>query len=792
MKWKVCALLLGAASMGLVACTDHAAEAQQSVPTSSEDLRAIIADMTLDEKLAQISCIWMEKAKILDENGDFSPEKMKAEFPHGVGCFARPQDTIGLEVQTERKDLNDSTVIRRLSARTPSETVKLTNAVQKWMIEETRLGIPTLFHEEGLHGFQARYATSFPQSIALASTFDTELIEEVYSVTAREIRVRGVHHVLSPVVDVARDPRWGRIEETFGEDPYLVSRMGVAAIRGFQGSGDTIPDDRVLTTLKHMTGHGQPESGMNVAPAQLPERVLREVFFPPFEAAVKEAGAASVMASYNEIDGVPSHANAWLLDDILRDEWGFDGVVVADYFAINELERRHHLVGSVAEAGALALRSGVDMELPDGVAFYRMKDMIEDGDLDMAVVDQAVERVLAMKLRGGVFTDPFANGEEADSLTGNDEARALALEAAHKAPVLLKNVEGALPLDAQGLSKIAVIGPNSDVTVLGGYSDEPRQTVSILEGIRAAVGDHLDVAHAKGVTLTNNRSWWDDEVELTDPASNQASIAEAVEVAGGVDVIIVAFGGDESTSREAWSETHMGDRDDVVPVGEQRELIEALSQTGIPMIGVVISGRPLALTDVQDHFDAILYGWLLGQETGTAVADLLFGKVSPSGKLPVTLPRNVGQLPVFYNYKPTARRGYAFADQRPLYPFGYGLSYTTFGISPPELSEGTISIGGETEVSVVVTNTGEFEATEVVQLYIRDKVSSVTRPVRELKGFQRVSLAPGEQQTVTFRVGPEHLRFYDINMNRLVEPGAFDIMVGSSSEDHQTATLIVE
>lgn len=771
----------------------------EAVPTVSEaavlsndpEIAALIADMTLDEKLAQLSCIWFGKGQILDSKGDFSPEKMKASFPHGVGCFARPQDTIGMEAPETDRDVNDATVVRRRSARTPSETVKLTNAVQQWMIEETRLGIPTLFHEEGLHGFQARYATSFPQSIALASTFDPDLIERVYSITAREIRVRGVHHVLSPVVDVALDPRWGRIEETYGEDPYLVSQMGVAAVRGFQGTGETIPDGKVLTTLKHMTGHGQPEAGMNIGPAQLPERVLREIFFPPFEAAVKEANAASVMASYNEIDGVPSHANSWLLNDVLRDEWGFDGVVVADYFAINELQVRHRIVDSLAAAGALSLASGVDLELPDGVAFYQMKDAIETGDVDIAIIDRAVERVLRMKKRGGVFDDPFADGEEADALTGNAEARAIALEAAHKAAVLVKNENNALPLDKASLTRVAVIGPNSDVTVLGGYSDEPRQTISILDGLTTEFGDDVEIVHSKGVTLTDNRSWWDDEVNLTDREANLKSIQAAVEAAQGADLIILAIGGDESTSREAWSESHLGDRDDITLIGEQRELIEALSETGLPMVGVVISGRPLALTNVQDHFEAILYGWQLGQETGTAVADLLVGTVSPSGKMPVSIPKNVGQIPVFYNHKPTARRGYAFADASPLYAFGHGLSYSSFEISEPVLSNAEIDADGNTSVKVSVTNTGDVSADEIVQMYIRDTVSSVTRPVMELKGFQRVSLTPGETITVELPITPAALQFYDRDMNRVVEPGEFEIMVGNSSQSHQSTTLTV-
>ena len=792
--WKTLTRTIGTSltALALSACSTNVAPAESQ--SADDEIAAIIADMTLDEKLAQISCIWMEKGKILDANGDFSPEKMAAHFPHGVGCIARPQDTMGMEAPAARKDINDATVVRRLSARTPSETVALTNAIQTWMIEETRLGIPTLFHEEGLHGFQARYATAFPQSIALASTFDTDLIERVYAVTAREIRVRGVHHVLSPVVDVALDPRWGRIEETYGEDPYLVSRMGVAAVRGFQGDDvdGMIAEDKVLTTLKHMTGHGQPEAGMNIGPAQLPERVLREVFFPPFEAAVIEAGAATVMASYNEIDGVPSHGNSWLLNDILRGEWGFDGVVVADYFAIGELERRHRVVGSIAEAGALALTSGVDIELPDGAAYYQLAQLIEAGEFDIALVDQAVERMLKLKQRGGVFADPFADPEEADTLTGNDEARALALEAAQKAPVLLKNENGALPLQVSELSRVALIGPNSDITVLRGYSDEPRQLISILDGLRTEIGDDVELVQAKGVRLTDNRSWWDDEVNLADPDANRELIREAVETARGSDVIILAIGGDESTSREAWSETHMGDRDDITLIGEQVELVEALAETGIPIVAVIISGRPLSLENVEDHFSAILYGWQLGQETGTAVADLLVGKISPSGKMPVTIPRTVGQIPAFYYHKPTAKRGYAFASADPLYHFGFGLSYSEFEISAPVLSASTISDTESTSVTVDVTNTGNMKADEVVQLYIRDRVSSVTRPVMELKGFERVSLEPGETKQVTLPITPAALRFYDRNMQRVVESGTFDIMIGNSSQNYQTTELTVE
>lgn len=760
--------------------------------SSYDRVNDLLSKMTLDEKLAQISCIWFDKKKVIEKDGSFNPEKMKKEFPEGVGCFARPQDTQGMEEEIERQRLNDSTVVRSLNGRTPSNTAHLINTIQKWQIEETRLGIPILFHEEGLHGFQGYQATSFPQSIALAATFDTDLVEEVYSMTAREIRVRGAHHVLSPVVDIALDPRWGRIEETYGEDPYLVSRMGVAAVKGFQGDSFPIADDKVVATLKHMTGHGQPEGGMNVGPSQVSDRELYERFFPPFEAAVKEANAASVMASYNEIDGIPSHANSWLLNDVLRGEWGFDGAVVADYFAINELQGRHKIVDSIGEAGALALRSGVDLELPDGVAFYELKEKIKAGKFDEALVNQAVRRVLELKERANLFATPYADPEAADALTGNQEARDLAEEAARKAPVLLKNKDNILPLDVADYKTIAVIGPNAAITVLGGYSDEPRQTVSILDGIKNKVGDKSNVLDAQGVTLTDNRSWWDDEVNLIDEAQNRRDIEKAVSVAKNADLVILAIGGDESTSREAWSETHMGDRNDITLIGQQKELVEALAETGKPMVSVIISGRPLSLANVEDDLDAILYGWILGQETGTAVADLLFGDANPSGKMPVSVPRTVGQIPAFYNHKPTARRGYAFEDASPLYVFGEGMSYTTFDISEPSLSVSTIAPNGEASVSVNVTNSGDMAGDEIVQMYIRDKISSVTRPVKELKGFERVSLEPGETKTVRFAIATDALQFYNRDMNRVVEPGEFDIMVGNSSQNVKITTLTVK
>lgn len=743
----------------------------------------LVARMTLEEKVAQLLCVWEDKNDLLDDDGRFDPEKAAARLPHGIGLLARPSDN---------RNRGEAGVT---PTRTPRETVELVNAVQRHLVEETRLGIPALMHEEGLHGFQARDATVFPQAIALAATWDPELVEQVYETVAREIRARGAHHVLTPVVDVAREPRWGRIEETYGEDPHLVAEMGLASVRGFQGPSLPLAPGRVLATLKHMTGHGQPESGTNVGPAQISERVLREVFFPPFERAVKEAGAMSVMASYNEIDGVPSHVNTWLLDDVLRGEWGFEGFVVADYYAIRELMSRHKVVGSLEDAAAQALEAGVDVELPNPEAFPHLVELVRDGEVDEALVDRALERLLRAKLLAGVFEDPYADAEAAESVTGNDEARRLALRTAEKAIVLLEN-DGLLPLDLAKLDKIAVIGPNAAETILGGYSDVPRQTVSLLDGVRERAGGDAEVVFAQGVHITESRNWWGDEVTRADPEENRRLIEQAVAATRGADVAIVAVGDNEQTSREAWAETHLGDRTRLDLVGEQQELVEAVVATGVPTVVVLIHGRPLAVTWIAEHVPAVVDAWYLGQETGTALARVLFGDVNPGGKLPVTIPRSVGQLPVFYNHKPTARRGYLFDTTEPLWPFGHGRSYTTFALENlafegPALAPAEIRPDATASVSVEVVNTGERAGDEVVQLYVRDVVSSVTRPVKELVGFERVTLAPGERRTVTFDVGPAQLRFYDRAMRRVVEPGDFEILVGTSSADLQSITLTV-
>jgi beta-glucosidase len=746
-----------------------------------ERVEDLLARMTLEEKVAQMQSIWENKREVFDAKLELDPKKMALKFPDGIGQFARPSDATG-------------PVSPRLEAgRDLRGTIRLVNALQHYALEHTRLGIPIMFHEEGLHGYAALGATSFPQAIALASSWDPSLVRAVNVVTAREIRARGVIEALTPVVDVARDPRWGRIEETFGEDPYLVGEMGVAAVEGLQGEGKTwdLKPGKVFATLKHLTGHGQPESGTNVGPAPYSERALREFFFPPFEKIIARTGISAVMPSYNEIDGVPSTANVWLLQKVLRGEWGFKGAVVSDYYAIEDLERLHHVAATPEEAARLALRAGVDIDLPGPGAYATLTRQVRDGRVPIASIDAAVRRLLTLKFRAGLFEHPFADPDQAGAVTDNSDARALALKSAQRAIVLLKN-DGILPLGlpAGGNTPvIAVIGPNAAVARLGGYAGQPPLTVSILDGIRAKVGARAKVLFAQGVKITVNDDWWADEVQLADPKENQRLIDEAVAVARGADQIILAIGDTEQTSREGWAPTHLGDRDSLDLVGEQQALFDALRALGKPLVTVLINGRPTSTVTIAEQANALVEGWYLGEQGGNAMADVLFGDVNPGGKLPVTIPRSVGQLPMFYNVKPSARRGYLFDSVAPLYPFGWGLSYTRFEMGAPQLSSDHIAPDGSVTVSVPVRNAGNRSGDETVQLYVHQVVGSVTRPIKELKAFERIGIAAGETKTVTFTLTPETFRMWNIDMQRVVEPGAFEVMVGPNSVDLKSTVL---
>jgi len=738
-------------------------------------MKDLLSRMTLEEKVAQLVCLWASRPQVgpqtdfSTDRGDFSPEKAGQVMKHGVGQIAR---------QHERKG--------------PREGAVFANAVQKWLVENTRLGIPAILHDEILHGHMAQGSTSFPQPIALAGTWDPDFITKVFTAAALETRVRGSHQVLGPNLDVAREPRWGRTEETYGEDPYLVSRFAVAVIKALQGPGPGVDGDHIIATAKHFAAHGQPEGGTNIAPANYSERTLREVFLPSFEAAVKEAEVMSVMASYNEIDGVPSHGNKWLLNQVLRQEWRFNGYVVSDYYGIPQLGDLHHVVSTKAEAAKLALETGVDIELPDPDCFATLVQLVREGKVSEHTVDQAVARILKAKFLLGLFENPYVDPERAVRVTNSQAQRDLAAEAARRSIVLLKNENNLLPLDRSRLKSIAVIGPNADRVHIGGYSDDPGRGISVLQGITDKVGGKVKVTFAEGCKITKEGGdWFADSSHLSDPSEDGKLIAQAVETAKAADVALLVLGGNEDTNKEAWAPNHLGDRDNLDLVGRQNDLVKAVLETGKPAIVLLINSGPLSINYIAENVPAILEGFYLGQETGVGVADVLFGDYNPAGKLTVTFPRSVGQLPAYYNRKPTARRGYLFTSKEPLFPFGYGLSYTTFDYSNLKVSPAQIGPAGQTRVSVTVTNTGKRAGDEIVQLYIHDLVSSVTRPVMELKDFRRISLSPGDSKTVEFVITPDKLSFLDLNMKRIVEHGSFDIMVGTSSIKYQTVKLEV-
>src|SRR5690348_2608079 len=627
--WRAMTCLAVACAVGLVTSSGQDTPAYRNSRLPVEQRVAdLLSRMTLDEKVAQLEGTWQNPAfatdpgkRIVDEKGTFVPEHAAVLLKYGLGEMSRPSEKRG-----------------------PREMAEFTNTVQKWLNENTRLGIPILFHEECLHGHAAPKGTSYPQAIALASSWDRSLVRDVFAATAAEVRARGAQECLAPVLDLARDPRWGRTEETYGEDPYLVSRIGVAAIEGFQGPGPFVDKSHVMATAKHFAVHGQPEAGTNVAPGNYSERVIREYWLKPFEAAVKEGHVQSVMASYNEVDGIPSHSNRHLLIDILRHEWGFRGVLVSDYFGITELIRIHHVVGTKEEAAKLALESGVDVELPFPDAFPSLIEQVKEGKVAEATIDRALTNFLREKFLAGLFDDPYVDPDYAEKITNNADHQKLALQAALETITLLKNQDHLLPLDPSKYKRIAVIGPNAADVHLGGYSDKPGRGVSILQGIKNRVGPGTEVLYSEGTKITETLPDWDaDKVVLGDPELNAKRIAEAVKTAQKADVIVLVLGENEQTSREAWAPEHKGDRDDLALLGNQDDLAKAMLATHKPVVVILLHGRPDAITYLAQNVPAILDGWYLGQEGGTAAAEVLFGDYNPGGKLPITVPRSVGQ-----------------------------------------------------------------------------------------------------------------------------------------------------
>lgn len=653
-----------------------------------------------------------------------------------------------------------------------------------------RLGIPIMYYSECLHGLWLDGATNYPQAIALGSTWDPELIKEMTSHIAKEARAANLTHCYSPNLDViSGDPRYGRVEESYGEDPYLVSRLGVAFIKGLQGEGDEqFDENHIMATAKHYIGYPENRRGINGGFSDMSERRLREIYLPPFEAAVKEADVASIMPGHQDYNGVPCHMNTWLIDDILRGEMGFDGFLISDNNDVLRLHSMHHIAKNRTEAAVLGLKAGVDMDLVIGkspdLSSYLPEVLVDTLNANPALleyVDQSVTRILTAKYELGLFDSmDKAYNKEVVSLP---ESQDMSLKVAHKAITLLKNENNLLPLDRESLKSIAVIGPlakevkhNKKIAQLGGYSGMPPYYTSLFEGIQAEVGDKVTINYAQGCALKG---------------TSTDGFAEAIEAAKNSDVVVVAVGGGTITCGEG------GDRSDLELFGMQNELVEALQATGKPIVAVLINGRPLTINYIAENIPAIVETWYLGMRSGEAIADALFGDVNPGGKLTVSFPRSVGQLPVTYLERPdfvgSGKGKYRFSDKSPLFAFGHGLSYTTFEYSQPVLADAKINTDGKTTVSVEVTNTGDRDGDEIVQMYIKDVYATVGRYNKMLKGFERVTLKAGETKTVQFELNSDNLSIYNQAMQKVVEPGAFSILVGSSSEadDLQSAELTV-
>lgn len=823
----------------------------------------LLGRMTLEEKIAQLQCEIQEV-----EGKSIITEK-------GIGALA--------------------TLLRPFSAK---EAAEKANRIQKLAAEKTRLGIPIIIHDEALHGLVAKDATSFPQAIGLAATWNTELMERIATVIGKETRSRGIHQVLSPVINIARDVRWGRVEETYGEDPYLTSRMGVAFCKGLEEQG-------VVTTPKHYAANVG-DGGRDSNPIHFNERLLREIYFPAFKACFQEANAGSVMAAYNALDGLPCSASRWLLTDILRKEWGFKGFVVSDYGSVGGIMDMHHTAATKKETAKQAVEAGLDMELP-GIYIYGapLLQAVREGLVSELTIDRAVKRILSAKFRLGLFDNPYVDPQNAAELNSSKKHRELALQAAREAMVLLKNENSLLPLK-KNIKSIAVIGPNADAVQLGGYSGFGMKVVTVLEGIKNKVSSTTTVYYSKGCELRgaplppipsenlfppdakpgehglkgdyfNNMdmsgqptlvrldkqilfdwgsgppdstvnadhfsvrwtgklvpsvsgiyklssttddgvrlyidgkllvdSWYDrgptsDFISIKLEAGRQYDVRmEYYENAGGAyaslgwdfepavdkerqaavdaakksDIAIVAVGILEGEGR---------DRANLDLPGAQEALIKAVTETGKPTVVVLINGSAITMSNWIDKVPAIVEAWYAGEEGGNAIADALFGDYNPGGRLPITFPRFVGQVPLYYNPKSTGR-GYDYTDMsgKPLFPFGYGLSYTKFEYSNLQITPKQIKPTGKVQVSVDIQNVGNCKGDEVVQLYLHDVVASVTRPLKELKGFKRITLEPQEKKTVTFVLTREQLSFLDQKMKSVVEPGAIEVMVGSSSED---------
>ncbi|ELQ6214969.1 glycoside hydrolase family 3 N-terminal domain-containing protein [Cronobacter dublinensis] len=758
----------------------------------AERVADLLARMTPEEKFAQMHAYWLvlspegdhrERTDLSDEfSGATQQAALTERLKRGAGQITRP---LGTHIVA------------------PQEGVRAANRLQKMLVEETRLGIPAMFHEECLVGLLCKDATLFPSSLNYGSTWDPQLVEQAAQAIGREARAVGCHQGLAPVLDVSRDVRWGRTEETFGEDPWLVGVMATRYVKGLQG-----PQRDLLATLKHYVGHSFSEGARNHAPVHLGFCELNDTFLLPFEMAVKLAHAGSVMPAYHDIDNVPTHADDFLLTHVLREQWGFDGIIVADYGGVSLLHQHHGVAQDAAHSAALAFNAGLDIELPKDDCARHLAQALARGLITMEKVDEIVARVLGEKFRLGLFEHPYAD-ENAITLQ-SDETRRIAREVAARSLTLLEN-NGVLPL--QGTPRVAVVGPTADdpLALLSGYSfpvhliisdmlEQTSQVTTPLAALREQLGGAL-AGYAKGCHIIEKRMagapvFPGDSGEKPmqqSPVSDDVSlIPDAVALAGQSDVVL-AFVGDLSGLFQSGTVGEGSDTDSLQLPGVQQQLLEALVETGKPVVVVMTGGRPYHLGGLESRVAAWVMAWAPGQEGGHAIADLLTGKAEPQGRLVVSVPKSAGAMPYYYNHKlKSGGTPYAFHFGS-RYPFGYGKTWTEFRYGALDIAQTRVPMAGEVEVSVTVTNSGAQAGSEVVQLYVHDKVASMVRPVQELKAFGRVTLAPGASARVTFRVPVDMLSFTRRDGARIVEPGEFDIRVGANSGDIRSrGTVIVE
>ena len=731
----------------------------------------LLARMTLEEKVGQ-----MNQLVGIEHFKQYSTSMSAEELATNTANAFYPGVTVhDMEAWTRRGLV--SSFLHVL-------TLEEANYLQKLNMQ-SRLQIPLLIGIDAIHGnAKCKGNTVYPTNIGLASSFDVDMAYKIARQTAEEMRAMNMHWNFNPNVEVARDGRWGRCGETFGEDPYLVTLMGVATNKGYQRNLDNAQD--VLGCVKHFVGGSYAINGTNGAPCDVSERTLREVFFPPFKAAIQQGGDWNVMMSHNELNGIPCHTNSWLMTDVLRKEWKFKGFVVSDWMDIEHCVDQHRTAANNKEAFYQSIMAGMDMHMHGPEWQTAVVELVREGRIPESRIDESVRRILTVKFRMGLFEHPYSDVKTRDRVINDPEHKQTALDASRNSIVLLKNANNLLPLDAQKYKKVLVTGINAnDQNIMGDWSEpQPEEQVwTVLRGL-------------KSVSPTTDFRFVD---QGWDPRNmSQAQVDAAVEAAKECDLNIVCCG--EYMMRFRWNERTSGedtDRDNLDLVGLQEQLIRRLNETGKPTVVIIISGRPLSVRYAAEHVPAIVNAWEPGQYGGQAIAEILYGKVNPSAKLAMTMPRHAGQISTWYNHKRSAFFHPAVCtDNTPLYPFGHGLNYTTFRYSNLQLNKASIPNDGKTPVtaSVTIENTGNRDGVEICQLYINDVVASVARPVKELKDFRRVALKAGEKRTIEFTIMPDKLAFYDINLKPIVEPGTFEVLVGGSSrdEDLQKATFNVQ